>query len=61
MSVVKVEFVLALSVPTDCCIEDGSDSFAFVLPARDVGFWYFAHEGLVHEGHCSVPSTLQLY
>lgn len=50
-SVVKVELVLALPVPTDGRVEDGPNAFALVLPPGDVGFWDLPHKSFVHQCH----------
>jgi hypothetical protein len=50
-SVVKVELVLALAVPTDGRVQDRPDAFALVLPPGNIGLGDLAHEGLVHQRH----------
>lgn len=50
-SVVEVELVLALPVPTDGRVQDRPDAFALVLPPGNVGLGDLPHESLVHQRH----------
>lgn len=56
MSVVEIEFMLALAVPADCSVQNRSDTFAFVLPTWNVGLRDLPHEGLIHQCHCALRS-----